>query len=1013
MCHLPLLVPVTCPRDSITTHVLNLHTRYGAALLAESIINDSTAPLSHARPSASSDPAVAAFAQLAALRLGADRALVSLFDGKRQHIIAEATRSTAIELGPGDDRADGAEEAAALLLSGTAIPRGHGVCEHVLDLPAVHGSGHSLLPLYTVPDLTQDDRFSPKPCFGIASPPRFYAGVPIRSPQGIDIGVCCVLDSEPRDGLDASSQRFLRHTSRLVMSHLQSRVSAESYRRHERMVRGLGSMVEGTGSISKWQDAPNPESFVNVAGREGALNAEQQLLQGEPRSPVSPDVPRPTANPVQSDATMDNTESEHSAESIEIRSTENEHKPGHFFASYVGTREDDTQAALKSLFSRAANIIRESIEIEGALFLDAQIESYGGLVPQNDAVDRRQSDGSSDESVVTDDSMGPQSNCRILGFSTSHTSSINGDAESREHASVPETFLERILRRYPSGQVFNFDENGSSIWSVSDSDEGESVSSANTQRTTPSGTSNRPRKGDCAFVKQMFPGARSVALIPLWDSHKERWFAGGFVWTRAAGRTFSVQGELSYLRAFGSATMTEAARIDVLRESKAKEDVLGSLSHEIRSPLHGIILGVELLHDSALTGFQVDVVHTVENCGRTLLDVLDHLLDFSKVNNFTRAGKRRVRGSGAAPDARSSIEAGMMSIFSDVNLDMLLEEVVESVYAGFSFQNTSNRWAARERSDTSYFQQGGTERRLESVRQMDAGAKAPGPGLTDDGVKVYLSVDPNVSWAFYAQPGALRRIFMNIFGNALKYTGRGAILVSLTQEPVPAKKKSHRRTIVFSVSDSGRGISSEYLQNRLFTPFAQENQLSAGAGLGLSIVKQIVHGLGGRISVESRVGHGTTIRILIPLRLSSSRASPTNVSVRAHHEFTESLKGFEGASVALVGFASGFGADQQPLAAETSETRLSPRLFMEVMCERYLRLRVLSGLEAPSAPPPSLYICAEGALDQVPAPDGRRPRAPPPPPVVVVCNSVLNAYELATSFASDGLQIVRECIAQP
>lgn len=990
--------------------MLNLHIRYGAQLLAESIIiNDPPTALGHPRLSASSDPAIAAFTQLAAFRLNAARAFVSLFDGKRQHIISEATRSTAIELGPGDPRHDDDDaEMATLLLSGTAIPRGHGVCEHVLDLPAVHEAGHSRLPLCIIPDLTRDDRFSSKPYLGLASSHRFFAGVPIRSPQGIDIGVCCIFDSEPRDGLDASSQQFLRHMSQLVMSHLQSRVSAESYRRHERMVRGLGSMVEGTGSMSKWQDAPNPESFVNVTGREGALNAEQQRIQGEAKGPITQPVPRPAPTPMQSDTTLDSANSEHSTESMEIRNGDNEHHhSGHSFATYVGTHEDDNQIAIKSLFSRAANIIRESIEIEGALFLDAQIESYGGLVPQHDEEGQRQSDGSSgDESILTDDSMGPQTTCRVLGFSISRASSINGDTASREHTTVPDTFLERILRRYPDGQVFNFDEDGASIWSVSDSEEGDSAPSGNGQRHL-TRMNNRPRRGDCAFIKRMFPGARSVALIPLWDSHKERWFAGGFVWTHAAGRTFSVQGELSYLRAFGSATMTEVARIDVLRESKAKEDVLGSLSHEIRSPLHGIILGVELLHDSALTGFQVDVVHTVENCGRTLLDVLDHLLDFSKVNNFTRASKQKIRGPLMAPGARSSIEAGMMSIFSDINLDVLLEEVVESVYAGFSFQNTSNKWAARETADSSYFKQGDTQRRLESVRQMDNDGRASVAGLSDDGPKVYLSVDPNVPWAFHAQPGALRRIIMNIFGNALKYTAKGSILVSLSQEPVSIRKKSRRRNIVFSVSDSGKGITSEYLQTRLFTPFAQENQLSSGAGLGLSIVKQIVHGLGGRISVESRVRHGTTVRILIPLRVSSPRGSPANVTMRAHHEFTDSLGHFEGVSVALVGFSSDFGAEQ-PLAAENSDTRLSPRLFMEIMCQRYLRLRVLSDQEAQSTTP-SIYICTEDALDQISVSNGQ----PSTPPVVVVCNSVLSAHELVIRFASEGLQTVRECIAQP
>lgn len=993
-------------------------------MLAESVVNDPISFLDDACHPASSDAALAAFTQLASFKLGAERAIVSLFDGKRQHIIAEATRSTPIESGPDDveNSPMGAGKKWSLTVAGTAVPRGSSVCEHVLDLPEVpQPDGRSLLPLYLIPDLAQDDRFSDKRYFGQASPHRFYAAVPLRSPMGIDIGVCCILDTEPRADLDAASQKFLRHMSRLVMSHLQSRVAAESYRRHERMVRGLGSMIEGTGSMSRWRDAPNPESFLNLAGREGALNAEQQRIQGQTRTtPLSPRLartPRPTAaKKVTTDALPENPKLvPPAANGTDTPDSESElKKVAESLASSKGTHEDEGQSARRSLFSRAANIIRESIEIEGALFLDAQIESYGGLVsPEDDS--RRQSDGSSgEESIASNDSGYRQEFCRVLGFSTSQLSSINGNEASEEHASVPEPFLERVLRRYPSGQVFNFNEDGSSLWSVSDSEEGELLYMEKTppskgKRMGPIPVNGRPRRGDCEFIKRMFPGARSVALIPLWDSHKERWFAGGFVWTRSSGRTFSVQGELSYLKAFGSATMTEVARIDALRESKAKEDVLGSLSHEIRSPLHGIIVGVELLHDSALTGFQADILHTVENCGRTLLDVLDHLLDFSKVNHFTRTGKRKARGVNTSAEGRSSIETGMMSIFSDLSLDMLMEEVVESVYAGFSFQSSSSRWANRERPDVSYFQQVGTRRRLESVRQMDIGNKSPTPGRTGEGIEVYLSVDPSVSWAFYAQPGALRRIIMNIFGNALKYTTKGSILVSLTQEPGSIKKNSRRRTIVFSVSDSGRGISSEYLQSRLFTPFAQENQLSSGAGLGLSIVKQIVHGLGGRISVESRVGHGTTVRVLVPLRMSSPQASPTNLQMQAHGELAELRGKLEGASVALLGFSDDFGTIKA-LAAENSDVRSSPRLFMEALCERYLRLRVLSEADLSPSVTPSLYLCTESALGLVPAAtDGQSS----PPPVVVVCDNVLAAHQLATQFLSDPSQIVRESISQP
>lgn len=348
-----------------------------------------------------------------------------------------------------------------------------------------------------------------------------------------------------------------------------------------------------------------------------------------------------------------------------------------------------------------------------------------------------------------------------------------------------------------------------------------------------------------------------------------------------------------------------------------------------------------------------------------------------------------------SPGSRNTIEAGMMSLFSNVSLDALLEEVVESIYAGFSFQQTSGNWAARDRVQPSRLEQAGTLRRLESVRHMDTGTAIEMPH-TGPGVAIYLSIDPTVSWNFWAQPGALRRVMMNIFGNALKYTTRGSILVSLTQEPSALKKRSRRRSIIFSTSDSGRGINSDFLQNRLFTPFTQENQLSTGSGLGLSIVKQIVHGLGGRIGVESKAGFGTTVRVSIPLRISSPRASPNGLSSHQDDDFRASLNRLYGIKVSLLGFPTDFGADK-PLAADNANARLCPRLFMETMCRHYLNLNVLSELdEAITDPSESILIYDQGSVSNIADLEAQSLIRP----VIVVCSSILAAHELSSKPSS-------------
>jgi signal transduction histidine kinase len=104
---------------------------------------------------------------------------------------------------------------------------------------------------------------------------------------------------------------------------------------------------------------------------------------------------------------------------------------------------------------------------------------------------------------------------------------------------------------------------------------------------------------------------------------------------------------------------------------------------------------------------------------------------------------------------------------------------------------------------------------------------------------------------------------MNLLGNALKYTSRGYVSVKLDETglPTPGTSRSGegvpRSSVVLAVTDTGKGIPPDFLRSKLFMPFAQENSLSSGAGLGLSIVRKFVSLLEGQITIDSEVGRGT------------------------------------------------------------------------------------------------------------------------------------------------------------
>ena len=121
----------------------------------------------------------------------------------------------------------------------------------------------------------------------------------------------------------------------------------------------------------------------------------------------------------------------------------------------------------------------------------------------------------------------------------------------------------------------------------------------------------------------------------------------------------------------------------------------------------------------------------------------------------------------------------------------------------------------------------------------------------------------------YADRLMLLQLFINLIGNAYRFTQAGVITVSTTADT------SH---IILGVSDTGQGIPARDLP-RIFERFyssASDNG-RPGTGLGLAIVKRIVLAHNGTIEVESTVDKGTTFAIHIPKNLGPRRPAATPV----------------------------------------------------------------------------------------------------------------------------------------
>ncbi|KAA0576086.1 response regulator [Azospirillum sp. B21] len=125
-------------------------------------------------------------------------------------------------------------------------------------------------------------------------------------------------------------------------------------------------------------------------------------------------------------------------------------------------------------------------------------------------------------------------------------------------------------------------------------------------------------------------------------------------------------------------------------------------------------------------------------------------------------------------------------------------------------------------------------------------------------------VEPDVPRELLGDPGRIRQIVVNLVNNAVKFTQTGGVKVSVSAP----ENSGGGRDLRVSVEDTGPGIRDEDIP-RLFQPFSQldagASRRFGGTGLGLAICHGLADQMGGRVTVESTAGSGTTFRLSLPL----------------------------------------------------------------------------------------------------------------------------------------------------
>ncbi|MEP7172791.1 MAG: PAS domain S-box protein [Aestuariivirga sp.] len=248
--------------------------------------------------------------------------------------------------------------------------------------------------------------------------------------------------------------------------------------------------------------------------------------------------------------------------------------------------------------------------------------------------------------------------------------------------------------------------------------------------------------------------------------------------------------------------VTERKRVEMeLKQAKAvaesasrtKSDFLASMSHEIRTPMNAIMGIADLLAKTTLTPEQDKYVQVFRRAGDNLLNLINDILDLSKV------------------------EASQLEL---------------------------------ERTGFSLIDQ------LEIVIEMVADR------AHEKGLPLICEIAPNVPGDLVGDPTRLRQVLLNLIGNAVKFTEKGEVSLHVILEP-----DTSTPTLRFTVSDNGIGIPADKL-DRVFERFTQADTSTTrrfgGSGLGLTISKQLVELMGGRIWVSSKENQGSVFAFSVP-----------------------------------------------------------------------------------------------------------------------------------------------------
>lgn len=412
-------------------------------------------------------------------------------------------------------------------------------------------------------DLAKDPRFCNLPYVAAKPNFRFYAGTPLVTRDNIPIGSVFVIDDRVRGPPTKFEIDYLGVIAQDVMEYLEMRRESEMRMRTEVMTQGMAAFLEGKSSMLQFSEANSSDGKENKRSEDDEASllkapTTDSLLPARDTEPGSPPstIRKDTLNLTNAHVNFDESSGSDVASSPTRKSSTRPEK--------IPTQDQ--------ILLQAANLLKESLDVNYTVFFDVSVkppvitegpehdsdEKGGSVNDMRQSYFTRSSFETVDEisetngllreeQQTTNHQRQPRTRApaKVLSVSTNSSPDLNGNLEYEDDLfrSPDYKCLRRLIKKYPDGKLWLFNDDGVEI-----SEEDQSISDERSISPKAEKHSTAPR--EAKFILDCFPGVKQILFAPLLDVETAAHVAVCFAISFEPIPAFSTEVEIAFLRGF-------------------------------------------------------------------------------------------------------------------------------------------------------------------------------------------------------------------------------------------------------------------------------------------------------------------------------------------------------------------------------------------------------------------------------------------------------------------------------